>query len=198
MSGDDKNNLQVYTKNEEWIKSRKQNVSVIGVLARCINLVAYMTILTLMNLLQNHVVSATLSWLSELETPLHIRRRIGSFLGKQDEEDEDFDGEMHKLTEEEYEVMLKRVYDDKESKLLALRIGSYGKTLDDDEAAWNGKDDPFVHLTADERQSIMKQMSIGEIKQAGQIQRRFAKKQKRRRSSKTFVRPVSPQEEGQS
>ena len=28
------------------------------------------------------------------------------------------DGEMHKLTEEEYEVMLKRVYDDKESKLL--------------------------------------------------------------------------------
>lgn len=51
MSGDDKNNLQVYTKNEEWIKSRKQNVSVIGVLARCINLVAYMTILTLMNLL---------------------------------------------------------------------------------------------------------------------------------------------------
>ena len=67
------------------------------------------------------------------------------------------DGEMHKLTEEEYEVMLKRVYDDKESKLLALRICSYGKTLDDDEAAWNGKDDPFVHLTADERQSIMKQ-----------------------------------------
>ena len=93
--------------------------------------------------------------MSELETPLHIRRRIGSFLGKEEEEDDDFDGEMHKLTEEEYEVMLKRVYDDKESKLLALRIGSYGKTLDDDEAAWNGKDDPFVHLTADERQSIM-------------------------------------------
>lgn len=145
-------------------------------------------------------MAATLSWLSELETPLHIRRRIGSILGKEEEEEDDFDGSMHKLTEEEYEVMLKRVYDDKESKLLALRIGSYGKTLDDDEAAWNGKDDPFVHLTADERQSIMKQMSIGEIKQAGQIQRRFAKKQKRRRSSKTFVRPVSPQEEeeGQS
>ena len=38
MSGDNKNNLQVYTKNEEWIKSRKQNVSVIGVVFRCISL----------------------------------------------------------------------------------------------------------------------------------------------------------------
>lgn len=138
---------------------------------------------------QDKVVSTTLSWLNSLETPLHLRRRISSLLGRRETNDEDED--LEGLNEEEYEILLRRVYADKESKLLALRIGSYGKGVNDEESAWNGKDDPFVHLSADERQVIMKQMSIGEIKKAGQIQRRFAEKNKRKQSSssKLFKKP---------
>jgi hypothetical protein len=106
------------------------------------------------------------------------------------------EGPLGKLTEEEYQILLRIVYDDKVSKLTALRLGDYGDGSKDDESAWGGKDDPFVHLTADERQSIMKQMSIGEIKKAGYIQRKFAEKNKRRRSSiQKFKRPLY--EEGQ-
>ncbi len=138
---------------------------------------------------------ATLSWLNSFESPLHIRRKVASILGL--DEDEEEQGGLGKLTEEEYEILLRRVYDDKESKLMALRLGDYGdKKGDVDEGAWYGKDDPFVHLTADERQTIMKQMSIGEIKKAGYIQRRFAKQMKKRKSrTQKFKRPGSEEEE---
>jgi hypothetical protein len=136
-------------------------------------------------------LKSTLTWLNSIESPLKIRRKISSVLHSEEEPEDD--GELGKLTEEEYEILLRRVYDDKESKLMALRLGDYGSDSEDiDEGAWGGKDDPFVHLSADERQVIMKQMSIGEIKKAGYIQRRFAKKNKKRRSStQVFKRPDS-------
>lgn len=158
MTGGDKDNLQVYTKNQEWIESR---------------------------MTRKHVLRATLSWLNTFETPFRIRRKISSFLHKEKKEHEEQDG-----MEEDYQILLRKVYDDKVSKLTALRLGDYGDSTEEDDGAWGGKDDPFVHLTADERQVIMKQMSIGEIKKAGHIQRRFAKKNKTRRSNtQKFKRP---------
>lgn len=131
------------------------------------------------------MLRATLSWLNTFETPFRIRRKISSFLHKEKKEHEEKDG-----MEEEYQILLRKVYDDKISKLTALRLGDYGDSNEEDDGAWGGKDDPFVHLTADERQVIMKQMSIGEIKKAGHIQRRFAKKNKTRRSNtQKFKRP---------
>ena len=119
---------------------------------------------------------------------------MSSLLGA--EEDEDAEGRLGKLTEEDYQILLSRVYDDKESKLMALRLGDYGDTTAEDETAWEGKDDPFVHLTGDERLDIMKQMSIGEIKKAGFIQKQFAKKFKKRRpGAQKFNRPSFETEE---
>jgi len=167
MTGGNKDNLQVYTKNEDWIESRKQ---------------------------RKHMVKAILSWLNSFESPLRLRRKLFSLLGN-DEEDEETGG-MGKLSEENFEIMLRRVYDDEESKLVALRLGDYGSSQKDDDTAWGGKDDPFVHLSADERQCIMKQMSIGEIKKAGYIQQKFAKRFKRRRSdTQVFRRPSFEKEE---
>ena len=129
-----------------------------------------------------------MAWLNSFETPLKLRRKIFSLLGNQVENVET--GALGKLSEEEYEILLRRVYDDNVSKLMALRLGDYGDSTKDDDTAWGGKDDPFVHLTADERQAIMKQMSIGEIKKAGYIQQRFAKKFKRKKSgTQKFRRP---------
>ena len=138
------------------------------------------------------MLKATLAWLNSFESPLRIRRKLASVLSTEEENDEE--GGLGKLSEEEYQILLRRVYDDKESsKLMALRLGDYGDNTD--EGAWGGKDDPFVHLTADERQGMMKQMSIGEIKKAGYIQRRFAKKNTKRRSStQTFKHPGTEEE----
>jgi len=138
-----------------------------------------------------------------------LRKKLFSLIGSEgkefkfgDDDDGDDDGDsdnvrLGKLTEEEYQILLRIVYDDNISKLTALRLGDYGDSSKDDEDAWGGKDDPFVHLTADERQSIMKQMSIGEIKKAGYIQRKFAEKNKRRRSSmQKFKRPLFDEGQG--
>ncbi len=131
---------------------------------------------------------AALSLLFKNESPLKLRRKLTALFGYEYVGGED-SPEMGKLTEEEYEILLRRVYDDKESKLMALRLGDYGDT-DDESSAWQGKDDPFVHLTADERQDIMKQMTVEEIRKAGYIHQRIARKQKKRGSKRqNFIRP---------
>jgi hypothetical protein len=47
-----------------------------------------------------------------------------------------------------------------------LHATKTGDTGEDDEA-WEGKDDPFVHLSADERQLAMKEMNMRQIELAG-------------------------------
>ena len=123
------------------------------------------------------------------ESPLKLRRRISALLGYETVDDDEELG-LGKLTEEEYQILLRRVYDDKISKITALRLGDYGDTSKEDDEAWKGEEDPFVHLTAVERQEIMKQMTVEEIRQAGYIQRKFAQKQMKRRSkTQKFRRP---------
>lgn len=127
--------------------------------------------------------------LSKIESPLRLRRRISSILKKSRGGDNNVD--IDKLSEEEYKILLRRVYADKESKLMALRLGDVGDSKDDDEA-WDGDEDPFVHLSADERQEIMKQMSIEEITEAGSNHKRLMMKIEKRKGfkrQKTFKSP---------
>ena len=100
--------------------------------------------------------------------------------------------DVDKLSEEEYKILLRRVYADKESKLMALRLGDVGNDNKDDEEAWDGDEDPFVHLSADERQEIMKQMSIEEITEAGSNHKRLMMKLEKKKGfkrQKKFKRP---------
>ncbi len=112
-----------------------------------------------------------------------------SLFRKSEQSSGEFD--LNKISEEEYQILLRRVYADKESKLMALRLGDVGSN--DDEDAWEGDEDPFVHLTADERQEIMKQMSIEEITEAGSNHKRLMmkleKKKKGFKHQKKFKRP---------
>jgi hypothetical protein len=106
-----------------------------------------------------------------------------SALGREEQIDEDT------LSDEEYDMMLRRVYADKESKLTALRIGIVGDLSD--EPVWDGEEDPFVHMSSMERQEYMKKLSIEEIKKAGFGQKQLVQKKKRSsyRKQKKFNKP---------
>jgi hypothetical protein len=53
---------------------------------------------------------------------------------------------------------------DEESRLIVCHLGSG----DDDQEAWDGRSDPFVHLNADDRQRLLKAMSVKQIQEAGE------------------------------
>ncbi len=139
---------------------------------------------------QSRILKESMIRLSKLESPLHIRRRLVSLFRKGRNNNSEFD--VDKLSEEEYQILLRRVYADKESKLMALRLGDVGGSYDDEDA-WEGDEDPFVHLTADERQEIMKQMSIEEITEAGSNHKRLMMKLNKKKGfykrQKEFKRP---------
>ena len=79
-----------------------------------------------------------------------------------------------KHTKEEADPMLREIYVDS-SHLRVLKLGS---TQNDDEDAWDSVADPFIHLSADERQKLLKAMSVREIERAG-IQRRSKQRRDR-------------------
>lgn len=129
--------------------------------------------------------------LTRIESPFRLRRKISKLLNK-NKGDDDNNVDLDKLSDEEYKILLRRVYADKESKLMALRLGDMSNS-DDDDYAWEGDEDPFVHLSADERQEIMKQMSIEEITEAGINHKRLVTKLGKKKGGfkrqKKFKRP---------
>ena len=62
-----------------------------------------------------------------------------------------------------------------EGKLRVLKIGDL---KDEDDEAWDGLADPFVHLTADERQEMLKRMNMREISRAGNKKLTTSKRQR--------------------
>jgi hypothetical protein len=82
-------------------------------------------------------------------------------------------------------IILEKNLDDKISKLRVLRLGDVYKN-DDEEGAWEGDEDPFVHLTADQRQQVMKTMSIEQIKKSRKHRKRGNNRQRKKQQ---FKRP---------
>ena len=72
------------------------------------------------------------------------------------------------------ELQLNQDLLDEESRLIVWQLGAG----DDDEEAWESRKDPFVHLSADDRQRILKAMSVRQVREAGQ---EYASHQKRAR-----------------
>lgn len=76
--------------------------------------------------------------------------------------------------------------DDESKQLTVLKLGD----LENDANAWDGEDDPFVHLSADERQETLKKMNVRDIVKAGQRQRRRKSRKKTRADTrKLFKKP---------
>jgi hypothetical protein len=73
-----------------------------------------------------------------------------------------------KSPEDEVNQILQELQLDTASKLKVLKLGNW--TLTEDEA-WDGVSDPFAHLSADERQEILKRMKIRDVEQAASVQR---------------------------
>jgi hypothetical protein len=91
--------------------------------------------------------------------------------------------------------IVKEICFDESARLRVLRLGGPGAASGDDDddvddsnnrspgnngggrrasrkrnkenSAWEGMEDPYVHLTADDRQAILKQLSVGQVEQAG-------------------------------
>jgi len=73
------------------------------------------------------------------------------------------------------------------TSITAFRLGEYdispdGSTKED--VTWDGEEDPFVHLSPDERQRVLKQMEIKDIKEAGRVHRLMNRRERGRRTNK--------------
>mmetsp|Transcript_7611 Transcript_7611/g.9955 ORF Transcript_7611/g.9955 Transcript_7611/m.9955 type:complete len:460 (+) Transcript_7611:261-1640(+) len=68
-----------------------------------------------------------------------------------------------KSLEMDVDPILREIYADSAH----LRVLKLGSMLNEDDEAWDSISDPFIHLSADERQKILKAMSIGQIERAG-------------------------------
>ncbi|GKY97415.1 hypothetical protein MPSEU_000700000 [Mayamaea pseudoterrestris] len=66
---------------------------------------------------------------------------------------------------DEVNRILQEIRIENSSRLRVLRLGDTENV--DDDAAWEGKGDPFVHLSADERQRALKTMNMRQIEIAG-------------------------------
>lgn len=82
--------------------------------------------------------------------------------------------------------ILVNIDDGDSKKMTVLKLGD----LENDANAWEGEDDPFVHLSADERQEQLKKMRVRDIRRAGRRQRRLKpKKDKGKATPKPFKKP---------
>ena len=61
---------------------------------------------------------------------------------------------------------------DEESRLIVWQLGAG----DDDDEAWESQKDPFVHLSADERQKILKAMNVRQVRTMGQEYESYQKR----------------------
>jgi hypothetical protein len=79
------------------------------------------------------------------------------------------------------------------TKLRVLRLGDV--SIDQEDESWESESDPFVHLSADERQQILKGMSVEEVERAADVYRnsqprfRWIRKLLGRRRKQTFKKP---------
>jgi hypothetical protein len=76
--------------------------------------------------------------------------------------------------------------DDETKKLTVVKLGD----LENDFNAWEGEDDPFVHLSAVERQVKLKTMRVRDIEHAGRRERnKKGRKKRRAEKRKDFKKP---------
>lgn len=119
--------------------------------------------------LQMRLLARTALWVSELESPLRIRQKVSNTLAKR---------------------KVKSI----PSAAEALNIGEFDINADGttrEDPSWDGEDDPFYHLSPEERMKVLKSMSLQDIYQAGLNRKTQSKKEKMKwtNRNKKFKRP---------
>ncbi|KAL3796653.1 hypothetical protein HJC23_009953 [Cyclotella cryptica] len=117
------------------------------------------------------LLARTASWVSTLQSPFRIRQKMNKLFAR------------NKPRATTPDSVLKAL------NIGELNINEDGTTKED--ASWDGEDDPFYHLNANERMEVLKTMSLQDIYQAALNRKTQNKKEKRRWASreKQFKRP---------
>lgn len=90
-------------------------------------------------------------------------------------QDQLYSSRLRRTPQEEVDRILQEIElhskagDSTASKLRVLKLGNLDPTASDEEGAWDGNVDPFVHLSADERQEMLKKMSVRQVENAGRV-----------------------------
>jgi len=100
------------------------------------------------------LIGKTLSWISQMQSPLRIRQRLVNI-----------------FTKKNTKAVLKANPD-----LQAINIGELETNEDQ---VWDGEDDPFMHLSAGERMEVMKSMTLQDIYQSASERKEQNKQQRR-------------------
>lgn len=119
------------------------------------------------------LIAHTISWITSIQSPLRIRQHLFALRSKTN-------------------VISKKIG----PSLTAINIGELGVDKDGATRAdqfWDGKDDPFVHLSPGERMEVLKSMSLEEIYRSASERKEQNKKQKWKwlgqRNNYIFKRP---------
>ena len=116
-----------------------------------------------------------------IQSPFRLRNRYGAISRVLERKVEDKD--IDKMVAEK---------NTSTSKLKVVKLGETGLEFDETkktEESWESEDDPFVHLDAVSRQEVLKSMSIKEINDAAERQRKDRKNDRKRRR-KQFKPPL--------
>ena len=155
------------------------------------------------------------SWAWTVGTPFRIRDRLRNLLsigrgrknvvvaindgGGDGESNVDANGNGNGKNDEDEEERRIR------SRLLVVKLGEYGINPDGsmkEDESWEGREDPFVSYTPEERAEVMNTMTIGEIVEAGrrwkrEVTRMEGRRRRRGGRMKRFIRPNEAGDDGE-
>lgn len=118
------------------------------------------------------LIAKTASWISTRQSPMRIRQRILNAFSKTKE------------------IPKRASPESRGVNIGELDINEDGTTMED--PAWDGPDDPFIHLSPGERMEVLRTMSLQDIYQSASERKEQNKKQKKKWGSRRgtkFKRP---------
>lgn len=110
--------------------------------------------------IQLRLIAKTASWIATIQSPLKIRQRLLSVFSKKNG------------TSKKANPGLKSV------NIGELDVDEDGATRED--PAWDGPDDPFLHLSPGERMEVLRTMSLQDIYRSALERKEQNKKQKKK------------------
>ncbi len=122
--------------------------------------------------MQLRLIAKTASWLATIQSPLRIQQRLLNVFSKKND------------ISKKAKPGLKAV------NIGELDVDKDGATMED--PAWDGPDDPFMHLSPGERMEVLRTMSLQDIYRSASERKDQNKKQKKKwggNKSSKFKRP---------
>lgn len=117
------------------------------------------------------LIVRTAEWLASIQSPFRIRQRLMSTIEAVTNR-RDANSRQRKVSDELSSINIGE-----------LDIDEDGNTKED--PAWDGEDDPFMHLSPNERMDVLRKMSLDEIYQSA-VERKQENNKKRRKSGIKF------------